>query len=109
MGQETVVALQLAVRRAVAELFVQEPAPEPESRARQYRQVAAFLVQTAKDLDVLAACELGLAAFERDPELVAALRVELRADGQLGAVVRSAVAPRSQSETATAGPATPDG
>jgi len=110
MGQESVVAVQLAVRRAVAELFVQEPAPESESKARQYRQVAAFLVATAKDLDVLAACELGLAAIERgDTASAVRSRLQLAELGRLVAVVPSARELHSQSETATAGPATPDG
>lgn len=64
MGQETVVAVQLAVRRALSALLVQEPAPAPADKARQFRELAAFLEVTARELQVLASCELGIAAIE---------------------------------------------
>ena len=109
MAVQTVVKVQKAIRDAAAALMAQEPQPAPADKAREYRQLAAFLSATARDLELLATCEEGIAALEAgDRRRAFRLVAGSAAVGELVDAARSAVAPRSQSQTDTAGPTATD-
>lgn len=64
MGQEIVVQAQMAVRTVVGAMMAPGAAKSSGDRARQYRELAAFLSATARDLEILAACEDGISVLE---------------------------------------------
>lgn len=105
MAVQVVVMVQRAMREAAAALMEQVPQPAPADKAREYRQVAAFLAATARDLELLAACEEGLSEIEA-AERRRAFRLVAgsAAVGELVGVAQSVAAPRSPAQTDTAGP-----
>lgn len=109
MAMQVLVKVQTAIRRAAAELMSQVPEPASADKAREYRQLAAFLSATARDLELLARCEEGIALIEAQERRRAFhLVAGSAAVGELVDAVPCATVPRNQSQTDTAGPTKAD-